>query len=284
MYDARRKFGKLPGKNGQFQWKQVKGNRSMEDGLPSAFHVPCSMEKIMRFTLIELLIVVAIIAILAGMLLPALNTARGKGKEISCLSNVKNLQLAMQSYLDDYNSFFPFEQREWGPSHASGWIQVFASHNYMPRPTWTNKGNNIMSRRKNSAWVCPTQAPIYSDTMPLLCAISTQKEPRHWGLCSQEGINAGCQPRTLKMVKSPSRTALFTCVGTNGGSYVWQRMYAYGYPVSFKTEVLNGKHTRHPGRRGNYGFLDGHAAPRNIQQISSNYENMFFPEFNSLYL
>ncbi len=60
------------------------------------------------FTLIELLVVIAIIAILAAILFPVFARAREKARQSNCLSNAKQIMLAVQQYITDYDQTYPY--------------------------------------------------------------------------------------------------------------------------------------------------------------------------------
>lgn len=77
--------------------------------------IPVSGAGERKFTLIELLIVIAIIAILAGMLLPALNAARNRAKASNCLSQLRQTMVAQQNYTDDNNGYILGSVTNQGP-------------------------------------------------------------------------------------------------------------------------------------------------------------------------
>ena len=105
-------------------------------------HHPASGRK-RNFTLIELLIVVAIIAILAGMLLPALNSARNKARAISCASNLKQFGRAGIQYSNDNNDFFVPPKN--GDGSTSDYVWKYNVIRYFGIPE-RNQGSSYMDR------------------------------------------------------------------------------------------------------------------------------------------
>lgn len=102
------------------------------------------------FTLIEMLVSITIVSMMAAMLLPALSTARERGRTISCVNNLKQIGLALQMYSDDHDGYLvPAEYDD----TDTDWPSILVRGGYVRAPIDT-VASQVTSR--SSVFRCPS--------------------------------------------------------------------------------------------------------------------------------
>ncbi|HEX7011040.1 MAG TPA: DUF1559 domain-containing protein [Phycisphaeraceae bacterium] len=181
------------------------------------------------FTLIELLVVISIIALLIGILLPALSAARQAAQAVVCLGNVRQIGMAGSMYAQDHNAYVG-----WG----LGMDRKELLYPYL------KQGQSNTDLDGDQVWHCP------SNDQPQQAA--------------GYGFNANLNWAKLTAIRSPSRTVALCDGGINDQRQ--PTLATHCFPPSQMTFPNIGRpNPRHRNQYVSVAYVDGHAEPEVMQ-------------------
>jgi prepilin-type N-terminal cleavage/methylation domain-containing protein/prepilin-type processing-associated H-X9-DG protein len=200
------------------------------------------------FTLVELLVVIVIIAILASLLLPVLARAKDKAVQIRCLSNLKQLNLAMVLYAGDNHEKTPEKNSVRGQD-------IWWWYKELDKTYAGVNGNNssnapVFQCARDRGW---KPNPMY--LTPLYTCADLDWSSYVYNGCDNYGNTNNLLNVTLQQVAHPTRTWLMSEWPIHW-AYSWHRSQTGADNISMNNSVVN------------VSFVDGHASAIKVYYVS----------------
>jgi prepilin-type processing-associated H-X9-DG protein/prepilin-type N-terminal cleavage/methylation domain-containing protein len=189
------------------------------------------------FTLVELLVVIGIIAVLIGMLMPALGAARAQSRSVTCKSNVRMISMACLMYAQEYKKWIGF---------TSGIDRKVLLYPYL------QQGIKNTDLNERDVWFCPTN--LRPDES------------------ASYGFNPTLNYKKFGLIKKWPETVALGDSGINDlrdpitSTHMYPPSAQPGTPGAPTPAGIGRPNPRHPNKTVNVGFVDGHVETRRMTE------------------
>lgn len=219
------------------------------------------------FTLVESLVVMAVISVLAAMALAASGSARSKSAAAECAANLRNLGAGLQLYCADHGGTFPRSFHSAGAFREPGWAASIAPYLGCAEATSLDEWKNLFNR----FFRCP--ADKHSDPMIYSYGLNVFFELDPDG---DDYVGAPASWRRTSAIANPSQTIMLAEVASAGGGMTADHFMCHQWSSSnaAKNAVA---YDRHSGK-SNFLFVDGHVATLPVADtFTSRTKNLWNP-------
>lgn len=231
------------------------------------------------FSLVEMLVVVAIIGLLAGLSVPAIGRAKAFSQQTTCTANLRTLHQATMLYVADFDGRFPVAnmsvQDSTGSSRQHNYATQLALEGYLGLPGggfWERLDSWIAVSKRRGAFCAWCPAAEACENRLASGNMAT------YGMNVRVGGDDGNGFPNLKFlqVATPTKTALYMdgCFKSSGGFDVGVGVPSL--PPSPMHPPNLYKQSNNPARSLNVVFVDGHVETRRIADIPTAFTNVFW--------
>lgn len=207
------------------------------------------------FTLLELLVIMAVIAVLIALLLPTLSSAKSMGRRIQCASNLRQIHGGLMVYAADWNACIPPATCRYQPplTGNNGWQSVLCLYIPTRRPGYLNR-----------VFLCPEAPRSFKADLEKLVRTYSVPRPSFEGAKGYDPVN--CWPKHLSEVRNPS-LALWVFDAANAGpGTLWSfDSSRWEWVIADPLTYIDFRHTQRMGGL----FADGHVSFLHLSDLKS---------------